>query len=134
MPIWSRWVRRAAHCRQAAPAGTTGLATDLGRLATTPNFSFITPNLCNDGHDYPCRNQQSGASALADIDAFLQQWVPRITGSPAFKQDGLLVITFDEADTADVSACCGEGIGLDSFCPDSSEWVAAGPARCCCRP
>jgi hypothetical protein len=39
------------------PAGAlrreTGLASDLGRLASTPRFSFITPNLCADGHDYP---------------------------------------------------------------------------------
>ena len=37
----------------SAPAGTTGLATDLASVATTPNLSFITPNLCSDGHDCP---------------------------------------------------------------------------------
>ena len=41
------------------PAGITGLATDLKSVATTPNFSFITPNLCDDGHDYPCKNETS---------------------------------------------------------------------------
>ena len=97
------------------PAGTTGLATDLASVATTPNLSFITPNLCNDGHDFPCTNQPSGASALADIDTFLQQWVPMITGSAAFKQDGLLAIVFDEAATSDASACCGESVNPDSL-------------------
>jgi hypothetical protein len=29
------------------------LATDLASPATTPAFSFIVPNLCNDGHDDP---------------------------------------------------------------------------------
>jgi phosphatidylinositol-3-phosphatase len=97
----------------AALAGETGLATDLKTVATTPAFSFITPNLCNDGHDYPCKNQPGGASALADIDTFLQTWVPLITGSPAFKKNGLLEITFDESDgpQADASACCGEQPG-----------------------
>ena len=38
------------------PARVTGLATDLQSVATTPNVSFITPNLCDDGHDYPCTN------------------------------------------------------------------------------
>jgi len=97
----------------AALAGETGLATDLKKISTTPPLSFITPNLCNDGHDYPCTNQASGASALADIDTFLQTWVPRITSSPAFKKDGLLEITFDESDGAqsDASACCGEQPG-----------------------
>ena len=36
-----------------------------------------------------------------------------ITSSPAFKQDGLLEITFDEAEepTLDTTACCGETQG-----------------------
>ncbi|HTR69431.1 MAG TPA: alkaline phosphatase family protein [Mycobacteriales bacterium] len=97
----------------AALAGETGLATDLKKVSTTPAFSFITPNLCDDGHDYPCTNQPGGSSALADIDTFLQTWVPRITNSPAFKKDGLLEITFDESDgpQSDASACCGEQPG-----------------------
>jgi hypothetical protein len=90
------------------PPGTTGLAKDLQSVSSTPNFSFITPNLCNDGHDSPCVNQAGQASGLANIDAFLQQWVPLITNSPAFKKDGLLEVTFDEADTGDASSCCGE--------------------------
>ena len=102
-----------------APAGTTGLATDLASVATTPNLSFITPNLCNDGHDYPCTNQPSGASALADIDAFLATWVPKITSSPAYRQGGLLLITFDESEgpQSDASACCNEQPGPGSALP-----------------
>jgi phosphatidylinositol-3-phosphatase len=97
----------------AALAGETGLATDLKKVSTTPAFSFITPNLCDDGHDNPCTNQPSGASALADIDTFLQTWVPLITNSPAFKSNGLLEITFDESDgpQSDASSCCGEQPG-----------------------
>jgi len=92
--------------------GTTGLVTDLQSVSTTPNFSFITPNVCDDGHDYPCTNQTApGSSALADIDDFLSTWVPIIEASPAFKQDGLLDITFDEADDSDTTACCGETAG-----------------------
>ncbi len=94
-----------------APAGTTGLVADLKSVATTPNFSFITPNLCDDGHDAPCINQVGSASPFVNIDAFLQQWVPIITGSPAFKDDGLLEVTFDEADTADSTSCCNEMAG-----------------------
>jgi phosphatidylinositol-3-phosphatase len=103
----------------AALSGETGLATDLRHASTTPAFSFITPDLCDDGHDYPCRNEPSGASALADIDAFLQTWVPKITSSPAFRRDGLLEITFDESDgpQSDSSACCGEQPGPNSPMP-----------------
>jgi phospholipase C len=91
----------------------TGLADDLRSVATTPDFSFITPNLCDDGHDFPCINQASGASAYADYDSFLQTWVPIITSSAAFKSNGMLLVTFDEAETgaqAD-AACCGERPG-----------------------
>jgi hypothetical protein len=100
-----------------ALAGETGLATDLQSVATTPNYSFITPNLCNDGHDFPCTNQTGGASALANIDTFLSTWVPLITSSPAFQQDGLLEITFDEGSTTDTAACCGETPGLGGLLP-----------------
>jgi hypothetical protein len=102
------------------PTGTTGLATDLARVATTPQLSLIVPNVCDDGHDAPpCINQPSGPSALADIDTFLSKWVPRITTSPAFKKDGLLVITFDESGgpQSDSSACCNEGPGLNTPLP-----------------
>ncbi len=80
------------------------LTADLAHLASTPSFSFITPNLCHDGHDASCANGAHGG--LAAVDEFLKTWVPRITHSAAFRKDGLLVITFDEGATAD--ACCGE--------------------------
>ncbi len=103
----------------AALRGETGLASDLARPARTPEFSFITPNLCDDGHDYPCTNQAGGASAAADIDAFLETWVPKITGSQAFRRNGLLEITFDESDGAesDSTACCEETPGPGSPLP-----------------
>ncbi|MCA1682394.1 MAG: alkaline phosphatase family protein [Actinobacteria bacterium] len=81
------------------------LPADLGSVATTPNYVFVTPNLCNDGHDAACAN--GGPGGLAQADAFLRTWVPMITSSPAFQQDGLLIVTFDEA-SGDSSACCGE--------------------------
>ena len=88
--------------------GLDQLTGDLTSVATTPNFAFITPNLCHDGHDQPCVDGEPGG--LVSADAFLSQWVPRILASPAFKKDGMLVITFDEAEVSgshgDASACC----------------------------
>jgi hypothetical protein len=81
------------------------LAPDLRSAATTPNYVFISPNLCHDGHDSPCVDGQPGG--LASADGFLRQWVPAITSSPAFA-DGALLILFDEAATSDATACCGE--------------------------
>jgi hypothetical protein len=82
------------------------LPGDLASAATTPSYSFITPNLCNDGHDSACAG--GGTGGLIGIDRFLRSWVPRITGSPAYRSGGLLAIVFDEADGTDSSACCGE--------------------------
>jgi phosphatidylinositol-3-phosphatase len=71
------------------------LTSDLGSVATTANFTFITPNLCDDGHDAPCVTGQPGG--LVSANTFLQKWVPLITQSPAYQQDGLLIINFDES-------------------------------------
>ena len=98
----------------------TPLANDLTSIATTPNLSFIVPNLCMDGHDYPCTNQPSpSTSAQGDIDAFLSTWVPKIKASPAFKKDGLLAVIFDESDgpQTDSTACCAEQPGPNSPMP-----------------
>jgi phospholipase C len=85
------------------------LPGDLASAATTPNFVFITPNLCNDGHDPKCADGRQGG--LAAINVFLSQWVPLITSSAAYRADGLLIVTFDESDsegTEGSTACCGE--------------------------
>ncbi len=81
------------------------LPRDLERIESTPNYVFISPNLCHDGHDLPCRNGEPGG--LESADGFLREWVPRILAAPAFKRDGLLLITFDEG-MLDSRACCGE--------------------------
>jgi hypothetical protein len=55
--------------------------------------------------------------SLESADAFLRQWVPMITSSPAFRADGLLIITFDEAQTTDATACCNEQKGPNTPTP-----------------
>ena len=100
----------------------TRLAQDLAFESTTPNFAFITPNLCHDGHDTKCKNGETGG--LVGADAFLQKVVPMILNSPAYKEDGLLIITFDEASldaapdgkgnfviSAAGETCCGQQPG-----------------------
>ncbi len=107
----------AGEMPAAALRGETGLATDLSAAAKTPELSFITPNLCEDGHDYPCTNQPGGASALADVDTFLETWVPKITSSPAYQRNGLLEIVFDEAGSSEAQSCCEELPGPGSPLP-----------------
>lgn len=96
----------------------TQLSQDLASTATTSNLSYIVPNICHDGHDTPCRNGEAGG--LISADAFLKQWVPVIMNSPAYKQDGALIITFDEADSSApnyAQACCNEIAGPNASMP-----------------
>jgi hypothetical protein len=52
---------------------------------------------------------------MTQANTFLQSLVPQITSSPAYKDRGLLIVTFDEAEGAppngDASACCNEQPG-----------------------
>ncbi len=106
----------------------TALAEDLKSADTTANLVYITPNLCNDGHDGgEGRHCIDGApGGFVSADAFLAKLVPQITASPAFAKDGLLIITFDEAEIkarydgasgqvvikgGDARACCDEPPG-----------------------
>lgn len=102
-----------------------GLWKDLQSEATTPAFSWITPDNCSDAHDQVCKgNNMSGAfdaagnpiydqgsgypdpqsttptnytGGLYASDLFLKYYVEMIEQSPAFKDGGLIDITFDEA-------------------------------------
>lgn len=93
----------------------TQLEIDLQSASTTPNFAFITPSLCHDGHDRPCKNGEPGS--LESANTFLEHWVPVVTKSAAFRKDGLLIITFDEALSIDARACCDEPSGPNTTAP-----------------
>jgi hypothetical protein len=67
----------------------TNLAADLN--GDTPRLSWITPGLCNDGHD----------CGVAKADRWLSLTVPQITSSMAWKQGGVLFITWDESSAPD---------------------------------
>ena len=102
---------------------STGLVHDLKGAKSTPAFSWITPNNCSDAHNAVCKgNNLSGAfdasgtpnyasptpyspesttpknftGGLYASDLFLQYYIPLIEQSQAFKQGGLIDITFDE--------------------------------------
>ncbi len=89
-----------------------GLYHDLQTDATTPSFSWISPNNCSDAHDAVCHgNNLSGGfsdpntpnapvnytGGLYASDLFLEHVIPEIEASPAFKDGGLIDVTFDEA-------------------------------------
>lgn len=107
---------RPAYCRQHV-VGLGDLRADLSTVRSTPNLAYITPDLCHDGHDTPCADGRPGG--LVTVNGWMKVWVPRILASPAFRRDGLLVITADESDSpqSDSTACCGEGASANSPMP-----------------
>jgi hypothetical protein len=101
-------IDRQAAC-DASVVDLSALEGDLASASTTPAYSFITPDLCADGHDpSPCAGGAPGS--YDGINNFLSTYVPKITGSPAYADGGLLIVTFDEA-SGDASSCCGEPPG-----------------------
>ncbi len=95
------------------------LPADLEKAKRTANYNFITPNLCNDGHDAPCVDGRPGG--LEQANQWLRKQVPEILRSPAYRRHGLLIVTFDEAEStgsaADSSSCCGERSGPNTPSP-----------------
>jgi hypothetical protein len=78
------------------PAGTPqdGMATFNNRLASgdVADFNFVVPNGCDDG-EAACKPLNS---RYTQFDAFLAREVPRIEASPAFGENGVILVTYDE--------------------------------------
>jgi phosphatidylinositol-3-phosphatase len=64
----------------------TEFASDLAN-GHLPQYSFITPNLCNDAHN----------CSLATADGWLKKNIAPLIASSTFKDGGLLIILFDES-------------------------------------
>jgi len=87
--IYYNDIRTNASRCQSHVVPYTQLATDLQSTATTPNYAFITPDMCHDMHD----------CTIGTGDAWLQSNVPQILNSRAFAtQHSLLALTWDEDD------------------------------------
>jgi hypothetical protein len=73
----------------------TQLASDVSTGAL-PNFSFITPNMCDDAH----------SCEVSSADAWLQKFMDQIQPAlDAAKKPYLIIITWDEGSTS--GSCCG---------------------------
>lgn len=82
----------------------TRFAGDL-RHHAVGNYTLIVPNTCNDGHD------RGENCALPTADRWLAANVPQILRSREYRDDGALIVTFDESDGADTRGCCGNSAG-----------------------
>lgn len=90
--------------------GLDKLKSDLTSTKSTPSFAYIVPDRCHDGNPTPCA---PGAPAgMSAADGWLKKVIPEITGSKAYKENGLLVLTVDQAPSGgeygDSSSCCGQ--------------------------
>ena len=68
------------------PARCAHIAPFTGFDPTAADFEFIVPNLCNDMHDCP----------VGTGDAWLRDFLPKITGSAAYRDQGVVFVTWDE--------------------------------------
>ena len=128
--IWFRsTISKTAECKanivplggtkaNGKPRSSGPLVTDFASEATTPAYAFITPSVCNDGHDAPCTSKSAAGGrtgGLKAANAWLKQWMPVLLGSPAYTSgDTVIVVTFDEAEvggTNATAACCSEAPG-----------------------
>lgn len=85
-----------SQCQNVVPLGS--LQTDLNS-SQAADFMWVTPNLCDDGHD----------CATATADSWLQAELVTVLSSSWFQQNGLVIITWDEG--SDNSGCCGGADG-----------------------
>ncbi len=72
----------------------TELKDDLSS-GNVARYNFITPDLCDDMHD------TCGGDAIAHGDTWLSTVVPEIMASNAYKNNGCILITWDEAGKGD---------------------------------
>lgn len=100
----------------------TQLTADLNSRRT-PQFVWITPNICNDMHGgapqcpYPNTPTDANQAALyRDGDTFLRTWVTAIMRSRAWTEHSAIFITWDEGGYEDSSPF---GPTDDSGCCDS---------------
>jgi hypothetical protein len=85
-----------ARCQQVVPLPQ--LADDL-QTGALPDFAWVTPNLQHDMHD----------GSVAEGDQWLAGFLPPILASDAWRQNGLVLVTWDEG--RGDSACCGGAVG-----------------------
>jgi hypothetical protein len=72
------------------------LAGDLANNSVA-RYNFITPNLCDDGHD-TCAPQNN---SVRQTDDWLANEVPKILNSAAFSNNGALFVLWDEDEGSD---------------------------------
>jgi phosphatidylinositol-3-phosphatase len=88
-----------------------------------PSFNMILPNGCDDGE----ANCKPVNHRYTQFDDFLAREVPKIEASPAFGNNGVIIVTYDEDQRADgLARKNGFGSGGHVACAILSPLAAAG--------
>jgi hypothetical protein len=85
-----------SQCQNVVPMRS--LQTDISSPQAA-DFVWLTPNLCNDGHD----------CSTATADSWLATNLAPVLSSSWFQRNGVVIITWDEG--SDNSGCCGGADG-----------------------
>ncbi len=78
-------------------------AGNAGTLGNLPNYAFIVPNAWDDSESCDPTEPSCITERIADADTWVQTNIGPLLQTPAFQQNGLLIITWDEGDTDDTS-------------------------------
>jgi phosphatidylinositol-3-phosphatase len=89
------------------------LSNDLSKN-TTPNYSYIIPDLCHNMHT-AC--PKYGPDLIKTGDTWLSQELSLITASPTYKADGAVFITWDEGTDAPNGADSDGPVGMILLSP-----------------
>ncbi len=105
----------SSHVANLFDGSSDQLYSDLQSDSSTPDFSYIVPDNCSNGHDAVCAgNNLSGMASGAPTNAsegtpinnvggsyasdqFLEHVIPEIMQSPAYSDGGLIAVVWDEA-------------------------------------
>jgi phosphatidylinositol-3-phosphatase len=82
----------------ANTAGTSRLIPDTVDAESAPTLSLVIPDACHDGADQPCAAGAPAGPAAAD--AWLNEQLEPLLASKAYKDGGLVLVTFDTAPDA----------------------------------
>jgi hypothetical protein len=94
--------KTSPECANDVPA--TGMLSALNS-STPPDFAFFSPNICdNGGGDAPC-------STIASGDSFLKQTIPAIMATSWYRDNGTIILTYDESVDSDTSGSYGDNGG-----------------------
>jgi len=88
-PLYDRSRNPLPGCSEAKLEDLPG---DFADPLTAPAFAYVLPDACYDGRDGDwCAGSETAAQRA---EAWLKEWIPQITESPAFADGGALAVVF----------------------------------------